>query len=150
MKNNFIRWWNILIQLLICFALLEVAYIAVIIVCVAKYNFEIAIIFAIVLLVFIFIELLTLVKLSNRLLSKVQINETGIVCVSSRRQIDKFSWDEIIDIKKTYIMQTQSIFIELKDRRFDLNVSKKIMRTLIYYCTNDEISKKMNEIKLAF
>lgn len=150
MRNNFIRWWNILIQLLISFGLLYITCIIVIISCVAKHNFKISIIFLIALAIFIVLGWLILLMLSNRLLTKVQISKNGIKCILLKQKNEMFSWDEIIDIKKIYIAKTQSIFLETKDRTFDFNVNKKIMNALVYYCTNDAITIKMKEIELVF
>lgn len=152
MKKIFFRNWSILFQVILCFSISEMILIFfAIYYYIKQYDFGFTLTTIIITILFVLVELITIFFPASFMFSKIHILESGLKLVLFKKEILNIDWKNIDDIKKCYVLRTQSLELRLKNKEsFKFNVNKRILKSLISFCNEEDLKNKLKKIKLLF
>lgn len=149
MKNCFYKNWNILLQIITLFILLDTIFFTLIFIFIDDVHFIRTIIY--LLSFFIFTEVIIFLIGGRIFFSKFEITKNGIMWTLFKRELMLIKWNDVLSVKKSYIGNTQSLSLSLKTGDlFSFNVNKKILNTLINACNNEKLMEEMKKVRLLF
>ena len=84
-------------------------------------------------------------------ISKIEITSDGLKWKLFKKELKVIIWDDVVNVNKSYIAGTQSLSLSLiSGDTFSFNVNKKIIKSIVFYCNNNNLKEKFEKIRLVF